>query len=582
MKKFLIGLVAGFLLAGLACLITVFAMLRFSERQPSIPGQATLILGLEGQVPEIAPVEMPFPFLRSRTPLTVYETWDLLRKAAADSRIKALVFQPRGVGAGWAKLDQIRSSLLAFKKSGKPVYAFLRNPGMREYYLATAADRIFLTREDLMDVKGLRAEVTHYRRGLDKIGVQMEVEYAGKYKDASDAFVRTSMTPETREVLNAVLDQLYTHLVEVIASSRKRTPEQVRAALDQGPFLAHEAKRLGLVDELLFENQVLDEMKKRLGQGELKKVSHRDYAKIPAISLGLEGRTRIALVTGEGPITRGDGDSLGGDEGIRSAAFSRLLREAGEDSEIKGVIVRVNSPGGDAIASDEILHEMRRLSERKPTVISMSDLAASGGYFISVSGDPILAHANTFTGSIGVVYGKLNLSNLYEKLGFNTEILKRGKNADIDTASAPLSDTGRKKLREGVDFVYRSFVDRVAEGRRKKASEIEPLAQGRLWTGAQAHRHGLVDEIGGLDEALETLRKKAMIGSEEKLRIVRYPRKRSFLELLFSESEVSLREAGLRWKMRAISEKLHLPTAGISQIPLEGMLRIAPYTLRVE
>jgi len=224
---------------------------------------------------------------------------------------------------------------------------------------------------------------------------------------------------------------------------------------------------------------------------------------------------------------------------------------------------------------------VRRLSARKPMVVSMSDTAASGGYFISMSGDPLLAYSNTFTGSIGVVYGKLNLSGLYEKLGFDIEILKRGRNADIDTAAGPLSDAGRKKLREGLDAVYRSFLDKVAQGRRMKIEQVEPLAQGRVWLGGQARENGLLDELGGIDKAIEMIRVKAKIAPEEKIRIVNYPRKRSLWELLFSESELSLLEMSMQWKLRKLSQRLDLPMGFGESMPMEGLLRLAPYNIRV-
>ncbi len=590
MKKFLIGLVAGFLLAGMAAVITVFAVARIADRKPAIPASAALVFRLEGGVPELAPVEIPIPMLESQAPVTVLDSWDLLRKAGTDARVKAVVFQPRSVSAGWAKLDQIRSSLLQFKRSGKPLYAFLHNPGAREYYLATAADKIFLTREDLLDLKGLRAEATFYRRTLDKIGVQMEVEYAGKYKNAADSFVRTSLTPESREVLNSILDQIYGHLVETVAQSRKKTPEQVRALIDEGPFLAEQAKTKGLVDGLVYPDEMMNDLKSRLKVKELATLSHRDYLKIPALSLGLDGKERIAIVIGEGAITRGGGgDGFGDEEGIQSGPFIQMLRKVADDATIRGVILRINSPGGDAIASDDILHEVRRLSKKKPLVISMSDLAASGGYFISMSGDPIVAYPNTFTGSIGVIYGKVNLAGLYEKLGFNIEILTRGRNADIDTASRPLSVAGRKKLREGIDFVYRSFLERVAEGRRRKVEEVEPLAQGRVWLGAQAKGNGLVDELGGLDRAIEMIRKKAGIKADEKIRLVRYPAKKSLFELLFNDSDEpslealaeSARRSAVRVKLGELARQVGLDPAQIPLLPMQGILRVAPYTIEV-
>src|SRR5688500_1636560 len=246
MKKFLLGLPAGLLLAGVAGFILVFAMMRIGERRPTIPSAATLILRVEGEVPERPPLEMPLPWFQSQTPLTLFEVRDILRKAAADTRVKAVLFEPRGVSAGWGKLEEIRAALLAFKKSGKPLVAHLTWPRQREYYLASAADRIFMSREDLLDLKGLRAGLMFFRKTLDKAGLELEIEHAGRYKDAADSFTRTPATPETRDVVNAILDGVFGRFLEAIASSRKMTVEQVRALIDEGPFIARAAKEKGL------------------------------------------------------------------------------------------------------------------------------------------------------------------------------------------------------------------------------------------------------------------------------------------------------------------------------------------------
>ncbi len=573
MKKFLIGLVAGLLLAGLAIVVFAFSLLRFGERRPVIADGSTLVLELGGDAPERAPVEIPLAMFQAATPLTVIEVWDILRKAAADPRIRAVVVEPLATTAGWGKIEEFRESLVRFKRSNKPLIAFLRNPGLRQYYLATAADKIYVTGEDLLDLKGLRAELMFLRGTLDKLGVRFEVEHAGRYKDAADMFTRTGTTPETREVMNSVLDHLYGHLVDTIARSRKLTPEKVRAALDDGPLLAEKAKAAGLVDGLLFHGEVYEQLRRQIGQSGIRNVSTRDYARIPASTLGLEGDARIAVLIGEGMILRGAGDvgSLD-DDAIVSGPFNRLIRQVAAEPGIRGVIARIDSPGGDAIASDEILHELKALSRRKPMVISMSDTAASGGYYISMTGDPVVAYPHTLTGSIGVIYGKLNLRGLYDKLGVQKEILMRGQNADIDSDYRPLTDAGRKKLREGIENVYRSFLDRVAEGRRKKREEIAPLAEGRVWLGAQAKNNGLVDELGGLDRAIELVKKKAGIGPEEKIRLVIYPGKRSIFDHLFGRREEPLVEAKIRHLLGGLD--LRLWRQG-------GMMRLAPYTIQL-
>jgi protease-4 len=577
MKKFLLGLLAGLLLAGLAGFIVVFALMRAGERRPNIPSDGTLVLRLEGDVPERPPMEIPLPFFESQTPLTLFEVRDLLRKAAADSRIKAVVFEPRSVAAGWGKLHEIRHSLVEYKKSGKPLIANLSWPRSREYYLATAADRIYMSREDLLDLKGLRAELLFFRKTLDKVGVEFEIEHAGRYKDAADSFTRTAPTPETLEVMNAILDGIYGNMLDSIAASRKMTRDQVKALLDEGPFIARDAKAKGLVDDLLFDDQVYDELKGKLKQSEIKKVGARDYNRVSATGLGLDGNTRIAVVVGEGAITRGGGGDGLEDEGIRSASFIRLLRSVRDDNSIRAVIVRVNSPGGDGVASDEILREVRLLSKKKPTVISMSDLAASGGYFISMTGDPIVAYPNTLTGSIGVIYGKANLAGLYEKLGITYEVMMRGKNADIDSEIVRLDEDGRKKLREALESMYTAFIERVAEGRNKKPDAIRPLAEGRVWLGSQAKANGLIDENGGLDKAIELVRGKAKIAASEKIRLVMYPRKKTVFEQLFG-GDASRIESPLA----RVARTLNLPLSELRLWVPGGYMRLMPYTIRIQ
>src|SRR5713101_547987 len=441
MAKFLIGLLTGAILTILFGVVVVFSLARFgTEKRVTVPDNATLVIRLEGDIPERPPMEYPIPFFEQHAATTVKGIWELLRKAAVDSRIKAVVFEPRGIDAGWAKLEEIRAGLENFRKSGKPLVAYLKGPTTREYYLASAADRIYMGPEEYLDVKGLRAAMMFFKGSLDKLGVQVEVEHAGKYKDFGDMFERTDMSNETKEVMNSVLDDVYGRLLSTLATARNKTVEEIRATIDEGPFLAKQSVAKGLIDSLLYEDQMFGELKDRLKSGEIKKLSHRDYMKVSAASLGLEGKPRLAFLVGQGDITRGEsGDDGYGETGIGAEGFNKLLRKVGNDASIRGVIVRIDSPGGDAMASDDIWREMNLLSKKKPLVISMSDAAASGGYYMAMTGDPIVAYPETLTGSIGVVFGKPNLRGLYNKIGITKDAVQRGAHADIDSDYAGLT-----------------------------------------------------------------------------------------------------------------------------------------------
>jgi len=539
MVKFLIGLATGVALVFLTLVLLFFAALRFREKPPQIADNSVLVLRLEGEIPEKPPVELPSFLSGDRSPVTVSSVWMSLKKAAADSHIKAVALEPEGLSAGWAKLEELRLDIEQFRKSGKPVYAYLRTPSAREYYLATAADRIYLGPADQMYVKGLRAEILYFKKTLDKLGVEIEVEHAGKYKDFGDMFSRTDMSPETREVMTGVVDDLYGNLVARIAAGRKKTPDEVRAIIDRGPFTAPQALKAGLVDALRFPDQMWGELRDRLKSGEPVKVALDKYAKVPLDAVGLEGKSRIALVIGEGDIVRGSASDDGSAEsGLTSYGFVKLLRQVGSDSLIKAVVVRIDSPGGEVVASDEMWREMNLLSKKKPTVISMSDAAASGGYYMAMTGDPIVAYAGTLTGSIGVVFGKPNLHGLYDKLGVTKEAIQRGNHAGIDSDYRPLAPDERQMLRAGIDESYKDFVTKVAEARHRTFDQIEPLAQGRVWMGDQAKANGLVDYVGGLDTALELAKKKANIPAAERVTVVTYPGRRNFLDILMRKSQM--------------------------------------------
>ena len=280
-------------------------------------------------MPEQPPVTLPLPFLEEQQPMTMLETWQLLRKAAVDSRIKALVLEPRDLEVGWAKLEELRGAIVAFKKSGKPVYAYLRGAGTKEYYVATAADRVYMAPEDELDVKGLRAELMFVKGTLDKLGVEMEFEHVGKYKDAPDMFTRTTPTPETLEVENQILDQYYGDIVNVIAEGRKKQPDAVKALIDDGPFVGKSALDGGLVDDLLFEDEMYGKLKDAAKLDSIKKIGERDYSRVEVA--GVDGKTKIAFIVGQGDITRGGTNESASSDGITASGLVKLMRQVEND-----------------------------------------------------------------------------------------------------------------------------------------------------------------------------------------------------------------------------------------------------------
>ena len=584
MGKFLLGVLVGAVLIAGIGFIGFFAVASLRAKPPSVADGSTLILHLAGNVPEVPSVNIPLPFLAGRTHVTVQAVWAMLRRAALDPRIKAVVLEPDGIDIGWAKMQEIRADLEQFRKSGKPLVAYLRAPGLREYYLATACSKIYLPPSEVLNVKGLGFEVMYFRNILTKLGVEVDVEHAGKYKDYGDMFTRTSMSKETKEVLDAVADGFFDDLVNTIATARGKTPAEVKALIDQGPFLARDAKQAGLVDDLRFEDEVFTDLAKTLHIPELKKASVHDYANVSDASAGLRTDDKIAFVAAEGAITRGSADGAG-EGSIESEAFGRLLGRVAKDTQVKGVIVRINSPGGEVMASDDLWRAMNELSRKKPMVISMSDDAASGGYYMAMSGDPIVAYPGTITGSIGVVFGKPNLRGLYDKLGISKDFVSRGRFARIDSDYEPLDAAGRMKLRAGIDSEYDDFVAKVATSRHQTVEQIRPIAEGRVWLGTHAKANGLVDELGGIDLAIETIKRRAKIPVGSKVALVLYPGERSVFDLIFRQTDAETESAVLDAAGRAGFPRLNPPLSRLladsaTRVWLKGgMLRMLPFSI---
>ena len=579
MVKYLLGVLSGFVLAILLALAVLVAAVMIQSADPAIPSDAVLEIRLSGPVPEHMATDFSLEFLESGMPPTLLQIRNAFKKAAKDDRIRAIVLRCGGLSVGWGKAQEIRWAIEEFKESGKPVVAFLQVGSSLDYLIASAADQVFLTPEGFLDVKGLRAEVSFYKNTLQKLGVTAELFQGGKYKAAVEPWMRTSMSDEFREVLNSVLDEVYGQFLESIGSSRGKSIEELRGILDSGPFSPPQALEAGLVDGLYYEDEFFDALKERLGLEDLNRLRLRQYRSVSLASLGLSGEHRIALVYAVGSILRGkdETESFFGADILGSDSFSQTLREVKDNDDIEAVVVRIDSPGGDAFASDQIWREMNRLSERKPLIVSFSDAAASGGYYIAMANAPIVAYPGTMTGSIGIFYGKLNLRGLYDKIGISKEILTRGKFAAIDSDYRGYSTEERDKLRQELEVLYRNFVQKVADARKREWDDIHQIAQGRVWMGSQAVANGLVDEIGGLDRAIEMAKEAAGLEPTDKVTLVTYPTPKKFIDVLLDPDRFTTRSPAV--------DRLRAYLAGIDSWPAllqGGFLRVAPYSITIQ
>jgi protease-4 len=573
MGKFLLGVLVGGILTVLVLLIGGLAIAKlFSPKQPTVAANSALVLSLGGDIPEAPPMAIDIPFIQNQSSPTVRDLWTSLHEAATDSRIKALVLEPRELVAGWARLEELRQDIAQFKKSGKPVYAFLQMPGSREYYLASVADKIYMTPADLLDVKGFHLEEMYFKGTLEKLGIGVQVDHIGQYKDYGDMFTRTNMSPQTREVLNQVLDQIYGDFCIVTGSGRHKSADDMRTLIDMGPFLGDQAKATGLVDATGYEDDVFADLKRKTGVSNLERTKIQNYYRAAPGS-----GDRLAMLVGSGDILPANAnDSTDNTDTLSTTPFIKLVRQLRDDRSVKGVLLRVDSPGGDAIGSDQILHELKLLGEKKPLVVSMSDYAASGGYYISMTGSPVIAYPNTLTGSIGVVFVRPNIRGLLDKVGVSTDALSRGKMSDIDNLTEPLSDAGQQKLHDMIASTYKTFVTKVATARKKSYDQIDALAQGRVWMGAQAQQNGLVDQLGGLDDAVALLRQKAHLSPNGKTNLVMYPPRKSLLEVLTNSSSDSSVDAAATAKLRKLTPGLPNPA-----ILKGGLMELMPFTITI-
>ena len=495
-----------FTLLGVAVFISIVgfvALYLLFGREPAVAAKSTLVLRVGGDLSEIAPSDVVGYLRGTRTP-TVQSLVDNLRKAKVDSRIRAVLLKPTGFESPfWGKVQEIRDAIIDFKKSGKPIYAYLEYGGDREYYLATAADKIFVMPSSPLDLVGVATYELFLRGTLDKIGAYPDLHHVGAYKTAVNTFTQKGFTPTHKEMDESLNRDLYEQIVRGIADGRKKNDADIRALIDDGPFLPEDALRAGLIDDVAYEDQV--EEKLRAGE-RAARIDGDDYARVSVSSTGLNRGPRIAVIYAAGAISSGKSgfDPLNGAV-AGSDTLIEYIRRARRDSSIRAIVLRIDSPGGSAAASDAIWRELMLTKQERadrPLVASMSDLAASGGYYIAMPAQVIVAQPSTLTGSIGIFGGKIVTGGVYEKLGARIDSTSMGKHAEINSPARPYNPEELKKLQEQLQAFYDQFVEKVAEARHSTPEKIDALAQGRVWTGRQAKQNRLVDELGGLDRAV--------------------------------------------------------------------------------
>ena len=542
-KIFLI--LGGVLLILLVVGIIAIALVANRMGRPDVENNTVLVLNVSGDLPDYVPEEPVARTFGIQQKQSFTSLLTQLRKAKVDKRIGAVVLDISFPDIGWGKADELRDAIKDYRSSGKPAYAYMEIGSNREYYVATAADKIFLPPSGDIYINGFAAEAMFYKGSLDKLGIEADVIQIGpKYKNAPDQYTKKEMGDGQREVINAILDEYWNRFTGAIAETRNKSPQDVSSLIDGAPYGATQAKSLGLIDDALYKEQVYDQLRQQLGyQGDakLRTIRGADYREIPSDSLGLNQGERIAVIFASGAINVGhSSNSPFGGNMVGSDTIVDAVNKAAADNSIKAIVLRVDSPGGSALASDLMWYAVENAKKKKPVVVSMSDVAASGGYYIACNANKIVAEPSTITGSIGLFLGKPVVKGLYDWLGISNEYVMRGKNAGIFRETEHWTDQERAKMVESANNVYyNSFVPKVAQGRNKTDEEVNSLGQGRVWTGTQAKQNGLIDEFGGLETAINVAKQLANLPADKEVRRVVLPEPKPFFEtLLGSESSV--------------------------------------------
>ncbi|WP_026794132.1 MULTISPECIES: signal peptide peptidase SppA [Planktothrix] len=533
----LIGLVLTTTL-GIGGLIFLVILMASQESGPLVKDKSVLVFDLALSVSDTGPNPSTSEALQellsedSPTSIQLRTLVQTIDQASKDDKIVALYLQGTNtpISTGLANLKEIRQALERFKKSGKTIIAYDIDWTVPEYYLASVANQVVINPLGSLDIKGLSSQVMFLTGALEKYGIGVQVIRVGKYKAAVEPFLLKKLSPENREQTQKLLGDLWGEWLRTIAPSRKVTPQQLQAFSNtEGILLADTALKGKLVDQVAYSDEVIADFKKMTGESQdksqqFRQISINSYSKIPEVADINNGnqnsKNKIAIVYAEGEIVDGSGTS----SQIGSDRLAKELRKLRLDEKVKAVVLRVNSPGGSATASEVIGREVDLIRKQKPVIVSMGNFAASGGYWIAMGADQIFAQANTVTGSIGVFGLLFNIQDIASKNGITWDIVKTSKFADIQTNSRPKSPEELARLQKVVNLIYDRFISNVATHRKLSKNQVQEIAQGRVWSGAQAKQLGLVDEIGGLDAAIAAAAKKANLGEDWTLKEPAKPR----------------------------------------------------------
>lgn len=527
----------------IGALILFVALLIWTAWKPARLGSnSVLVIDAEGSIEEQAPPSFFGALAANSTPV-LHDYLDAIDSAKTDPRITGIVVRVAPLSTGWAKLEEIRRHLLGFRSSHKPSICYLGYDGIGnpEYYLASACEQIWLVPSNPVDIRGMMAEALFLRGTLDKLKIIPEFYHVAEFKTATNMFTEKKFTPPHREEVESVLRSIYNQYVTGAAEARGMDRAKFESILNTGPLLSNDAVADKIVDRLGYWDQVQDFFKaKHHGWNPVSLGSYRNYLRDGAFDSGPQIAVVNAtglIVSGESQSTPGGGFVMGGD------SVARDLRDARSDSSIRAIVLRIDSGGGSVVGSEVIRREVELSERQKPVVVSMSDVAASGGYWIATPAAKIVADANTITGSIGVLTGKLNLSGLYNLLGLSTDYVATSDNATLFSDQQNFTPAQEAYIKKSLDETYAEFTEGVAKGRKMAVEAVDKIGKGREWSGEQGKSIGLVDEIGGFDRAIAVAKQLAGIPASESVRMVRYPQEKSLLEQLVERERNELTQS---------------------------------------
>jgi protease-4 len=512
----------------------IVSAVSFSSKEEVIVSENTILhIKLEGMVTDRSfdnPIQgFDFNAMKNKYEPGLNEILTNLKKAKTDPNIKGIYLDLGDVPAGISLLEEIRNGLLDFKKSGKFIYSYSEMYSQKAYYLASVSDKIYLNKEGGIDFHGLAAEIMFFKGLLQKLDVDVQIIRHGKFKSAIEPFMLDKMSDANREQTRMFVGSIWNHIVNNISVSRKIDVAQLQNIADSMLVqTAEDAVKYKFVDQLVYKDEMIDALKSKLGietKDEIQYVTLSKYKDAKTADSKIKfSKNKIAIVYAVGAIEGGEGDDLT----IGSERISEAIRQARNDSNVKAIVLRVNSPGGDALASEVIWREVALAKKTKPVVVSMGDYAASGGYYIACAANKIIASPTTITGSIGVFGMIPNLQKLFNnKLGITIDTVMTNKNAISISGNRPLSSYQEKVIQNQIERIYATFIGHVADGRKMTVSQVDSIGQGRVWSGFDAKRIGLIDDFGGMDKAIEEAVKLAKL-SEYK--VIEYPIQKDFFQ----------------------------------------------------